>query len=456
MGDISSKSLLSKGVIILFLLNMFFLIYLILIKTNLLGSDSTAYIQGANSLLEYNVFSSMGEIDIPDNFRTIGYPAIIALGMLISSEYYINVVIAMQVVLLYLMFVKFVNIGNILNVNLYPVVLVPFIFHQELLILATSLQTEFLYIFTLFLFFLFTIKYFKTRNVKDLILSAVFIAFSLHIKPVYLFFVIVYLAIIFLFDKKIKNVIIVLLIMSVIIAPWIVRNKITLDTYSFTSSKNFNLLCYAYTLTKAKYNLTDDEASKKVDDMIIEKYNLKKNSSMLDFVSSQDNELIDNIIPIEAKKIIFGNIEYMPEIYIKGVLRGFYLPHTIYNVEKNSPVHISNFIEKVKQKDIKSIFITDDSINHSVMYFYVLPYILNLIVIISLFVFSFLWLARKQFRTYQTTFILLFVLYGLAIAFPTTNNSRYMMAYFPQMTVMFLYILNYLIIVRRGENECFR
>jgi len=354
------------------------------------------------------------------------------------------------------MFVKFVNIGSILNINLYPIILVPFIFHPEFLNLATSLQTEFLYIFTLFLFFIFTVKYFKTRNIKDLALSAVFIAFSLHIKPVYMFFVIVYLAIVFLFDKKIKNVVIVMLIMSVIIAPWVVRNKVTLDTYSFTSSKNFNLLCYAYTLTKAKYNLTDAEASKKVDSLIIDKYKLKRNSSMLDLVSSQNNELIDKIIPIEAKKIIFENIEYMPEIYIKGVLRGFYLPHTIYNVEKNNPVHISGFIEKVKQKDIKSIFFTQGDFNYSAMYFYVLPYTLNLLVITGLLGFSFLWLTKKQFRTYQTTFILLFVLYGLAVAFPTTNNSRYMMAYFPQMAIMFLYLLNYFKIARRDVSECFR
>jgi len=146
----------------------------------------------------------------------------------------------------------------------------------------------------------------------------------------------------------------------------------------------------------------------------------------------------------------------MPEIYIKGVLRGFYLPHTIYNVEKNNPVHISGFIEKVKQKDIKSIFFTQGDFNYSAMYFYVLPYTLNLLVITGLLGFSFLWLTKKQFRTYQTTFILLFVLYGLAVAFPTTNNSRYMMAYFPQMAIMFLYLLNYFKIARRDVSECFR
>jgi len=441
--NLSIMNTIRSRVIIFLLLNASILVYLIIVKDNLLGSDSTAYIQGAESLLKHGVFSSMGDINTPDNFRTIGYPIVIALTMIINHEHYISVVIAIQVVLLYLMFVKFVNIGSILNINLYPIILVPFIFHPEFLNLATSLQTEFLYIFTLFLFFIFTVKYFKTRNIKDLALSAVFIAFSLHIKPVYMFFVIVYLAIVFLFDKKIKNVVIVMLIMSVIIAPWVVRNKVTLDTYSFTSSKNFNLLCYAYTLTKAKYNLTDAEASKKVDSLIIDKYKLKRNSSMLDLVSSQNNELIDKIIPIEAKKIIFENIEYMPEIYIKGVLRGFYLPHTIYNVEKNNPVHISGFIEKVKQKDIKSIFFTQGDFNYSAMYFYVLPYTLNLLVITGLLGFSFLWLTKKQFRTYQTTFILLFVLYGLAVAFPTTNNSRYMMAYFPQMAIMFLYLLNY-------------
>ena len=168
--NLSIMNTIRSRVIIFLLLNASILVYLIIVKDNLLGSDSTAYIQGAESLLKHGVFSSMGDINTPDNFRTIGYPIVIALTMIINHEHYISVVIAIQVVLLYLMFVKFVNIGSILNINLYPIILVPFIFHPEFLNLATSLQTEFLYIFTLFLFFIFTVKYFKTRNIKDLAL----------------------------------------------------------------------------------------------------------------------------------------------------------------------------------------------------------------------------------------------------------------------------------------------
>ena len=452
MDALSANKIFSKSIIALFFLNAFLLAYIVLIKTNLLGSDSTAYIQGANSLLKYNVFSSMGEVGIPDNFRTVGYPAIIAFAMTISSEYYVNIVIALQVILLYAMFVRFIGVGVVfdLKMNQYAIALAPFMFHPELLNLATSLQTEFLYVFTIFFFFLFSIKYFKGGNVNDLILSAIFIAFSLHIKPVYLFFAFIYLFLIFLLDKNIKNMAVAVLIMLVILGPWVLRNKITLDTYSFTSSKNFNLLCYAYSLTKAKYNLMDAEAVERVDNVILDKYGFNKEASVLELVSSQNNELIDRVIPVEAKKIIFSEIKYLPEAYLKGVLRGFYLPHTIYNVEAHSPIHIESFVDKVKRKDVKLIFISDSGINYSAVYFYVFPYILNVLAIIGVLVFSFLWFFKKDFRSFQTSFILLFVWYGLSVAFPWSNNSRYMMAYYPQMAIMLFYSFDYLY---RKENR---
>jgi hypothetical protein len=417
------------------------------VKVNLLGSDSTAYIQGAESLLKHGVFSSMGDISAPDNFRTIGYSIVIALTMSINHEYYISIVIAMQVFLMYLMFVRFINIGDVFNIKYSYIVLIPFIFHPEMLNLATSLQTESLYVFTLFMFFLFTVRYLKTRHIGDLILSAVFISVSLHIKPVYLFFIIPYLLLIFSFDRSIRRILIVIITMTIIISPWILRNKMTLDTYSFTSSKNFNLLCYAYSVTKEKDSLSNSEAISKVDSLLIDKYNLKTdgNASILSLVSSQNNKLIDDILPVAAKDIILDNIEYLPGAYIKGVLRGFYLPHTIYNVDKSSSLHISNFINKVKEKDTSLVFMNGSSkIDYKVLYFHFFPLILNFIVLIGLLLFSALWIAKRQFRTYQTLFVLLFVWYGVLVAFPWSNNSRYMMAYFPQMAIMLIYSLNFL------------
>jgi len=430
-------------IIFSFLLLCIFIAYLILIKINLLGSDSTAYINAASAMVNNNVFSSMGDLHQPDNFRTIGYPLVIAFVMLVT-ENYIPLVIAMQVFLLALMFLIFTNIGALFKIEHSPILFVPFMLHPELLNLATSLQTEFLYIFFLFLFFLYTLKFIQNKKDINLIFSTIFLALSLHIKPVYLFFIFIYLIFIYVFDKRFKSLFLAILTLFIVIAPWVVRNKITLDTYSFTSSKNFNLLCYAYSIVKEKDNLSDIEAVKSVDNMIIKKYDLLENESILNLVSAQNNELINNIIPMETKEIIYENISYLLSAYFKGVLRGFYLPHTIYNVDRSDPVHIGSFIEKIKQKKIISILIQNDKINYSVIFFYVFPYVLNLVVLIGLVTFSFLFVKDSKFRTYETTFLFLFVWYGIAVAFPWSNNSRYMMAYFPQMALMFIYTMNFL------------
>jgi len=126
------------------------------------------------------------------------------------------------------------------------------------------------------------------------------------------------------------------------------------------------------------------------------------------------------------------------------LLRGFYLPHTIYNVDKDNSLHITNLIDSVKKGEWALVFTDKNKLDYKVLYFHFFPLILNFIALIGLLLFSTLWIVKKQFRTYQTSFILLFVWYGVLVAFPWSNNSRYMMAYFPQMAIMFLYSLNFI------------
>jgi len=346
--------------------------------------------------------------------------------------------------LMLVMALKFISFDKFFKIRYTPIVFLPFMLHPEIINLSTSLQTEFMYVFTLFLFFIYTLKYVESGNNIDLILSALLLSFSLHIKPVYLFFVIVYLVFVFFLDRNFRSFFIALIVITITLSPWIVRNSTVLDTYSFTSSKNFNLLSYAYSITKEKYNLSSTQAVQKVDNLLVDRYKLKTDESILSLVSSQDNELINKIIPMAAKDIIFNNIEYFPKVYVKGLLRGFYLPHTIYNVDKDNSLHITNLIDSVKKGEWALVFTDKNKLDYKVLYFHFFPLILNFIALIGLLLFSTLWIVKKQFRTYQTSFILLFVWYGVLVAFPWSNNSRYMMAYFPQMAIMFLYSLNFI------------
>ena len=437
-------------IMLFFSLHLCAFFYLMHIKITFLGADNTAYIQAAQSILQYHTFSSMGDMQSPDNFRTFGFPFVIAVAYLINPLHYIQLIVIFQIILLYLMFIKIIQSSYMLNLKNKLLLILPFLFHPELLNLATSLQTEFLYVFTLFFFFFFFLKYIENKKLRDLLFSALFISLSLHIKPVYMFFIPVYLIYIFILDKSLKKVLLVLLTISIIIAPWIIRNKVTLDTYSFTSSKNFNLLCYAYSIQKAKENLTDMQAINKVDALISKRYHIGSNQSMLTLVASQKNDLIDDIIPKASKEIILNDMKYLPVVYLKGALRGFYLPHNIYDVAKNNPAHITNIINSIKEGHLSSIFVKDSKLQYSSIYFFALPVILNILVLIGFSLFSTLYIFKKSFRNQKSSFILLFVLYGLAVAFPWSNNSRYMMAYFPQMAIMFVYSLNFLI---RNERK---
>lgn len=204
--------------------------------------DSVGYLNLAKNLMYHHVFSREDIAPfLPDFLRTPVYPAFIALfygifktisGVIIAQ----NIIGASTSVLIYCLGKKIFSRIAGLAAAIF------FIFEPNMAYWSNELLSETLFVFLLTLGLFLFAKFISGRKISVLISSAVILGLAILTRPIAILapfilaaFLYVFLRKIFSFRKILILIIIYSLTCGIVLAPWLIRNKIVFNTFSLSN-----------------------------------------------------------------------------------------------------------------------------------------------------------------------------------------------------------------------------
>jgi hypothetical protein len=392
------------------------------------GSDFVDYWQGAQSILNQNVYSTHGDPLIADNFRPFGYPLIIAIFYKAFGPDYVYYLIATQslisVFILRLTFMLLLNLGlySILNLCLTTLLF----FHPTWIFTAAQLQCDiFVSLFiTLYLFFI--INFYLKNKPYLLYIAIAMLSVSLYFRPSFLYFIPITLLICLKLTNKV-SIAIAALIASVIIAPWIVRNKVAIDSYRFASLGSIALSYIASDVIRHAQGLDPSGA-----------YLYVLNNSGLgeNFHINKNDQNIYKKLENYSLKVIREHPFAFVTATVRGLARVLTMPHEIYAVKRGSTIPVDQFVNIVKTHPVNLL----RHINFYFIYLYIFPLFINLFILLNILA---LLAKAKRWLTDNKIYlisILPVVAYGWLIP-GAINKSHYMTSYYTAIILVVLFAL---------------
>ncbi|KUK14703.1 MAG: Putative membrane protein [bacterium 42_11] len=234
--------------------------------------DSPSYINPAENLLNHGVFAKGSYPDLePETVRTPGYPLFIALSYLLLGNRAESVIV-LQVILGALFPILAWKIMEELGASLrvrrlsaYLVALDPL-----LLIYTVNVLTEELYAFAIAILILLYLKVLKGTSPLYLYLASFLSGFQAYIRPIGMFLpALIFLY--FLFLKRFKEALIILLISYLVILGWSYRNYEKTGAFEFSTISGASMAFYraAYVLqfeTGESWVKIQEELKRKVEE----------------------------------------------------------------------------------------------------------------------------------------------------------------------------------------------
>ena len=387
------------------------------INDNFLGSDYSNYIQGADSIFTSLPYSTHGDPSLADNFRPPGYPFLIAISKLITKNYFNELLICFQIIIFFSMYLILLLILKIFQIyTKVSILLSAFMFsHPVLVFTATQVQCDLMLGFFVCLFIYFFILYTQKRQKQFLILAILSISISVYFRPTYLYYIPILLVIItFIYNYKFALYSSGVLLM--VISPWIIRNKIVLNTTSFSEIGSVAFSYYAAEAIRISENIPAEEAHL----MVLKSANVSTNLSLVKNDFAAMGRLKKSSLAIIKKNLFSFFLSC-----IRGYARVFIMPHNIFSIKKNTTLNVDEFI-KIMKSNPRLLF---KNINFYFLYLYVIPYVINGIFCFCLFVFALNF--KKYFKRNYSIFLVMFSIltYGFLIPGPI-NRSQYMLSYF--------------------------
>lgn len=210
------------------------------------GNDPYTYHQLANNIIQYNSFTYQPGLP-PVSLRTPGYPLFIAISYSLFGANPL-IVLLIQIVLDSLVVIIIYKIANLfLSHSISIIAALLYSLEPHAAIFSLSMYSDTIFVFTMTLFSYFFIKFSVSRKVSYLILSSFTLGVANLIKPSGMFIPLIVIIIIFLIYKKTpKNFIVksltFIIVFSLTITPWILRNYIHFNKIFLSTAGEYNLL----------------------------------------------------------------------------------------------------------------------------------------------------------------------------------------------------------------------
>lgn len=397
-------SFIKKHIVFMFLVITAFLIRAIWVtivafnESFPLEPDTVGYIKNAESIL------NNGHL-IYDGFRTPGYPMIIAVFMVLSKSHYYLYVCVFQNLLNLISLCAVYQIAFILTKSFKPsliglsVASLNFhdIYYNNALLtdsLAQSLTCISL------LFFLLCIRKIQSdcKVAGCIAIGAITLSFALLIRPSLLFLPLAYIIGLVFIEVCVKNysvIVSTILIISVIcyipVCAWTIRNKRVADYPGYSTVSSINLYCFNSAAVYAKQNnMQYNDAVdylKSGNDVEYQKYLQKMNK--YDAMDLRAKEIIVSDIPTYLKRCVVdcAFLEFYP-----GVL-------SFHSVRDS----LDKEIEKIKKAGFDVLL----DFNYSRKLFYIIVICVDFIILLMLFVFSFVGAIRLLQKNWITAILLI-------------------------------------------------
>jgi len=337
-----------------------------------------------------------------------------------------------------------------------------------------QLASENLYmpIFLAAMFYLF--NFFKQGTIRHIALASFFFGLAALTRPTALlmpaFISIVLIALFILrnkiktddafFKKSVKEVVVLLLIFDAlflaILAPWVIRNKIIYDRFSFANLSAINVYYYNLPpLIAFQKNISYQEAS----DIIVAKaekdlgpsHIAAKNWDCSLFTNEEFNKHLD-YYSSESNKYILRNLkDYLPLHLVKMAPffadSGYFDMYSAYTGEYSKPDITAAFLKR-DFKEIKKFF-TDLDFKKMI---YIFGIFFWLIVFASL-------VAAVFYSFFKDKSKFLFFAFSLLLAFYTSfltspfNFARYRLPLYLFFFAAFIYVIEKLISMRKDDRD---
>ncbi|MDO8584878.1 MAG: glycosyltransferase family 39 protein [bacterium] len=216
-------------------------------ENSLLYHDSYTYIQAAKNLLTHGIYSMGYDVPpSPDSFRTPLYPLILLPFVKFGISWY--VLAAIQAIVMSGAAVLVFLLGR----RIFPEKIVfaaalMFAIEPFGALIGGQIMTE-SFFSLLFIVAMFNFAFYVQRaKPRDLLVGAVALAIAALLKQFALFFVVMIPFAYVLAGSRLREwraLLVPLTVFFVILSPWIIRNRLTLHTWDFSSQSGYNLYAY--------------------------------------------------------------------------------------------------------------------------------------------------------------------------------------------------------------------
>ncbi len=203
----------------------------------------------SKNLAEHKIFSRDTEPPfLPDTWRTPGYPFFVAIFYALFGSFY--PVIIVQIILLFLISVLIFKMAEKMMDRKWAIVpALLYIVLPDTLLSTSALFTENTFVFVLVAaFYIFFFSEFKNFYAKFL-LAGFLLAISAYIRPASLYILFLFVPAYFIFYLKKSEISrrhfiaagLLVLTFVATLAPWVIRNEIQVDTWTFASTSAYVL-----------------------------------------------------------------------------------------------------------------------------------------------------------------------------------------------------------------------
>lgn len=216
-------------------------------EASLLYRDSHTYIQAAKNMLTYGVYS-MGYAapPSPDSFRTPLYPLLLIPFVKFDISWYVLAVIQ-ALVMSFAAGVAYLFGRKIFSERVAFWGALLFAVEPFGALIGTQVITE-AFFSLLFIAALYSFaRYIQDSRPRQLVLGALALALAALLKQFALFFGIFIVIAFFMSGvrpRRWKTIVVALTVFVAILSPWIIRNRVTLNTWDFSSQSGYNVYAY--------------------------------------------------------------------------------------------------------------------------------------------------------------------------------------------------------------------
>ncbi len=326
------------------------------------GSDSVGYVVLADNILNNQVFSGSQIVPyLPDTFRTPGYPLLLAGFKAIFGSYALFPLLQILMVLgtaflIYKIGAKlFSEVIGFAATFLY--ILDPnTIFHT--LVLLSDIPYVFFLLLAVYFIFFSEWKKFYILNLA----GGIFLGLTTLIRPISMFLLILLLPFYFLAKRNrfsAQNILagaaILIVGYSLMVAPWMIRNKAVAGVWGISSVGAFNLFHYNIPeFLSFKYGITPDEARLSLQEKL-------GDVSPRDIAKLSNSELLNDISLRYLKEDTIGYAKFhliktIPFFFSSGIKNFFAFYNDIqgYNTFQVTTVNMTNLLFRRQIKEFMS------------------------------------------------------------------------------------------------------